>query len=79
MIEPHLFRINLCVQLCISDKVDNPSLSLLCRHVQLLCQHGDADALVDPAESLEDHHPGVLDKVVKTGHQEEVIDQDWWH
>ena len=31
---------------------------------------------MDPAECLEDHHPGVLDEVVKTGHQEEVIDQD---
>ena len=31
---------------------------------------------MDPTECLEDHHPGVLNEVVKTGHQEEVIDQD---
>ena len=31
---------------------------------------------MDPAERLEDHHPGVLNEVVQAGHQEEVVDQD---
>ena len=28
---------------------------------------------MDPAEGLEDHHPRVLDEVIQTGHQEEVV------
>ena len=31
---------------------------------------------MDPAESLEDHHPGVLDEVVQAGHQEEIVYQN---
>ena len=58
---------------CLPDKVDDPPLGLLGAHVELLREHRDADALVDPAEGLEDHHPRVLDEVVQTGHQEEVV------
>ena len=37
------------------DQVDNPPLRLIRGHVELLRQHGDGDALVDPAERLKDH------------------------
>ena len=36
----------------------------------------DADALVDTAESLKDEETGVLDEVLQTGHQEEVVHQN---
>ena len=31
---------------------------------------------MNPAERLEDHHPGVLYEVVQAGHQEEVVHQN---
>ena len=30
---------------------------------------------MDPAECLKDHHPRVLDKVIQTRHEEEIIDE----
>ena len=79
-LNPHhnstLLGVNLGVQLGIPDEVDNPSLRLIGGHVELLRQHGDGDTLVDTTESLEYHHPRVLNVVVQTGHQEEIIDQD---
>merc|ERR1719210_2520354 len=71
-----LLGVNLGIKFRIPDQVDNPPLRLVGGHVELLRQHGDGDALVDPAERLKDHHPGVLNKVVKTSNQEKVIDQN---
>ena len=31
---------------------------------------------MNPAEGFKDHHPGVLDKIIQAGHQEEVVHQD---
>ena len=35
----------------------------------------DTDALMNATEGFEDHHPGVLYKVIQTGHQEEIVHQ----
>ena len=53
------------------DQVDNPP-RLIGGHVELLRQHGDGDALVDPAEHLKDHHPGVLNEIIKTSDLENI-------
>ena len=38
--------------------------------------HLDADALVDAAESLKDHHAGVLNEILKAGYKEEVVNEN---
>ena len=68
-------RVDLGVQVRLPDQVDDPALRLLGLHVQLLRQHVDADHLVDAAERLERHEPGVLDEVRRAGDGEEVVGQ----
>ena len=36
----------------------------------------DADAVVDSTESLKDEETGILNEVIQTGYQEEIIDKD---
>ena len=68
-----LRRVDLGVQVRLPDQVDDPPLGLLGLHVQFLRQHVDADHLVDTAERLERHQPGVLNEVGRAGDCEEVV------
>ena len=70
MTEP---RVNFGIQLRISDEVHDPPLCLLRCHVQFFGEHCDANALVNAAECLKDHHARVLDEILETRDKEEVI------
>jgi len=69
-------RVDFGVESGVTDHVDDPLLSVFFRHVQLLRQHADRDALMDSAKRLEDKEPGVFDKVVETSDEEKVVDDD---
>merc|ERR1719186_30402 len=71
-----LLGINLCIQLGISDQVYDPPLCFLRGHVELFSQHANGDALVDATKSLKDHHARILNEIIQTSNQEEIIDQD---
>ena len=69
-------RVNFGVQLGVPDEVDDPLLGVFRVHVEFLGQHLDGDALVDPTEGLEDHQTGVVDELVHTRHQKEIVGKD---
>lgn len=67
--------VDLGVETGVTDEVDNPTLSSLLVHVQLLSQHGNVDLLVDSAVSLEDAEASVLHELVAARAKEEVVGQ----
>jgi hypothetical protein len=81
-------RVDFGVEARIADEVDDPGLSCLLVHAQLVRQHLQVDALVYPAVRLEDQQPRVLHEVVlrnQRGHGlngltvlGEILDQIVW-
>ena len=69
-------RVNFGVQLGVPDEVDDPLLGVFRVHVEFLGQHLDGDALVNPTESLEDHQTGVVNELVHTRDQKEIVGKD---
>ena len=69
-------RVNFGVQLGVPDEVYDPLLGVFRVHVEFLGQHLDGDALVDPTEGLEDHQTGVVNELVHTRDQKEIVGKD---
>merc|ERR1712198_176368 len=59
-----LFGINLGIQSCVTNEVHNPSFCFFWCHVQLVCKHTDADALVYSAKSFEDEQSSILNEII---------------
>ena len=59
-----LRRIDLGIQTRIANEIHDPLLGRHLIHVELLCEHGDVDDLVDAAVGLKDKEARVLDKLV---------------
>ena len=68
--------VDLGVEVGVPDEVDDPLLGVLRVHVEFLGQHLDGDALVNPTEGLEDHQTGVVNELVHTRDQKEIVGKD---